>query len=54
MNEELEGYLRRLNEQKVSIDFGGFRKIYKNEKPFLWYDLMWRISGLEYEGLKYE
>ena len=37
-----------MNQQKIRIDFKGFQKIFKNDKPFLWYDLMWRISGLVY------
>lgn len=36
------------------VHYEGFKKIWDNEKPNLWYDLVWRLSGVKYEGLRYE
>lgn len=50
---EIRGYFGYLNRKKTLIHYEGFKKIMKGEKPYLWYDLLWRISGLTFPDLKY-
>lgn len=42
-----------MNRKKTLIHYEGFKKIMKGDKPYLWYDLLWRISGLTFPDLKY-
>ena len=45
--------LHHLNKKKILVHYEGFKRLFENEKPYLWYDLVWRVSGVKYEGLKY-
>lgn len=41
-------------QKHIFIDFDAFCHVYRNDKPFLWYDLMYSFSGTAYHGLKYQ
>lgn len=36
------------------VHYEAFKKMFENDKPYIWYDVLYRLSGIKYEGLKYE
>lgn len=40
-------------QKHIFLDFEAFCNIYRNDKPFLWYDLLHVLSGASFQGLKY-
>lgn len=39
--------------KKYSIRFEKFNAMFRHDKPTLWYELMFRLGGLRYEGITY-
>ncbi len=41
-------------QKQIFLDFEAFCSVYKFEKPFLWYDLMYVFGGVSFQGLRYD
>lgn len=39
--------------KKYSIRFEKFNHVFRSDKPMLWYEMMFRLGGLRYEGVNY-
>jgi hypothetical protein len=40
-------------QKQIFVDFAAFCSIFKFDKPFLWFDLIYVFSGTAYQGLRY-
>jgi hypothetical protein len=50
---EADSALVGMYRKKYAIRFEKFNSVFRNDKPTLWYELMFRLSGLRYEGIVY-
>lgn len=50
---EVDSALLGMYRKKYSIRFERFNSVFRHDKPTLWYELLYRLAGLCYEGVHY-